>query len=90
MAPRNYKAAGVTSYPLSSIGVMKQKRCKFWMCYVDGGGVPTHKHWEEDKARAEAERLARETGKDVFLLEAYTFVRIENIPPTTWHETMER
>lgn len=59
---------------------MKQNRKRFWMCYVDGGDPPTHKHWSEKDARKEAERLAKLTGCDVFVLDASQFVR--HTPPT--------
>ncbi len=67
---------------------MKENRCKFWMCMVDGTTNPRYVHWTEGEARLEAERLARQTGSDVFLLEAVDFVRVTKPqPPTEWKPT---
>jgi len=63
-------------------------RNKFYMCYVDGGDVPKHQHWSLSGARTEAERLSMKTEKDVFLLEAMHFVRVEPpMPSTVWKAT---
>lgn len=42
----------------------------FWMLYVEGGGAPTFRHDTPDGAKREAERLAVQTGKRVYVLEA--------------------
>ena len=61
---------------------------RFWMCYVDGQGVPTHQHFTLQEAQTEAERLARKTGKNVFVLQAFKFVTVSSpVPPLTWHTT---
>lgn len=47
---------------------------KFWM--VLGGGVPTFRHPTEGAARAEAERLARSSpGQEFVVLESLASVR---------------
>ena len=46
----------------------------FWMCHVEGSGVPTIRHSSHVAAVAEAERLARATGRRVFLLHTSSFV----------------
>jgi len=61
------------------------------MVYVDEENLPRMKHFSGKEAMREAERLAKLTGKDVFLLEATDFARY--IPPTPppeleWHETV--
>ena len=62
--------------------MQKQTRSRFWMVMVDEEGVPRVKHYEEGVARNEAERLAKLTGKDVFVLCADSFVRYTPpIPP---------
>lgn len=71
----------------------KRTRLRFWMCRVDGESEPRFRHWDEGEAVKEAERLASLTGKDVFLLEASTFVRPEKLepppePPLTWKDTV--
>jgi len=54
------------------------------MVLVDGSESTSHRHYNEMDARREAERLAINTGEDVFVLEAQVFVR----PVTTeWKET---
>jgi len=54
------------------------------MVLVDKSGSTSHRHYNEMDARREAERLAINTGEDVFVLEAQVFVR----PVTTeWKET---
>ena len=68
---------------------MKKDRKKFWMCMVDEARSPTMKHWSESEARAEAERLSRQTEQDVFILEATEFVRLKKPePPMVWKETI--
>jgi hypothetical protein len=42
---------------------------KFWMIYLDGGGAPTAKHPTLSSATHEAHRLAKETGRQAFILE---------------------
>ncbi len=71
---------------VSNPGTDKGKR--FWMCYVEGRGAPTFKHYTLQEAQTEAERLARSTGSTVFVLLASRFV-IPNrlIPPLSWYCT---
>ena len=52
----------------------------FWMCAVEDGGPPTVRHPHEGLARSEAERIARLTGKPVYLLEAVSKVSLEVVP----------
>lgn len=62
-----------------SLRVRKATRQRFWICIVDEGGPPARHYYKKD-AMKEAERLAKETDSDVFLLEAAEFVR--HVPPT--------
>ena len=73
----------------------KRNRQKFWLCMVDDTTeyypAPKHRHYDMDKATKEAERLAKETGNDVFLLAATWFVRYTPpvVPPEIqWKETL--
>ena len=52
---------------------------RFWMCYVAEAEYPRRKHEDKGVAVAECARLARLTGKPVFLLESMNVVEIE--PP---------
>ncbi len=54
---------------------------KHWECYVEGsdGGRHYH-HWTEPGARVEAERLARLSGRTVYLFECIGQCRAEPIP----------
>lgn len=70
---------------------MSKGHVEFWMCMVDGqfqstsGRLPKYKHYQEREARVEAERLARITGKDIYLLHTVAFVRpAEPQPPVSW------
>ena len=54
----------------------------FWMCAAENGGPPTVRHPHEGLARSEAERIARLTGKPVYLLEAVSKVSLEVVPVT--------
>lgn len=45
----------------------------FWMCYVEGGNSPTMKH-SSGEARPEAERLARKTGRRVYVMASVAYV----------------
>lgn len=47
---------------------------RFWMCYVNDAEAPKKQHFTRDEAKIEAERLARETGKVVYLLGAVEYV----------------
>jgi len=73
---------------------MSKGHVEFWMCMVDGvfqstaDRLPKYKHYKEQDAKTEAERLARLTGKDVFLLHASEFVRpVEPQPPVIWRRS---
>jgi len=41
----------------------------YWMVYVEGGTLPTHRHVTLQSARYEAERLVRQEKKPVYVLE---------------------
>ena len=70
-------------------GTEKKTRCPFWMVYVDGEPSPKYMHRTEAEAVDEAERLARLTGKDVFVLQAYQWVRATSpTPPVQWKPTV--
>jgi len=47
---------------------------RFWMCYVEDGGMPSHKHYTHLDACTEAERLAKSTGRRVFVLSSLSCV----------------
>ena len=49
---------------------------KFFMIYVEGKDSPTFKHESYDSAIYEAERLARKTKKQVYILQAIQKVEI--------------
>lgn len=64
------------------------RRATYWMCHVRGTAPPSQKHYRKAEAVAEAERLARDTNEEVFLLEAREFVAAEPPqPPVLWHDT---
>lgn len=64
---------------------------KFFMCFVEGEGIPTYRHFSQEEADTEAERLARLTGKTVFVLSAFKYVEISiPVPPPTWDYTSLR
>ncbi len=64
---------------------------KFWMCYVEGTGVPQQRHRSVVNAQIEAERLARKEGKVVYLLEAINTVYVKPpdppVLPVVWDRT---
>ncbi len=78
-------SGGIRKFPsMSPLGSTK----RFWMCYVDGKGAPTHRHFTLQGAQTEAERLAHQTGRNVFVLQAFKFVTVNPpIPPLAWHTT---
>ena len=56
---------------------------EFFMIYVEGRYSPKVKHFYFEEAVAEAERLARlheNLGKEVYLLKAFQFCKIEPTP----------
>ena len=60
---------------------------KFFMLYVKGRQGPAVKHFSQEEAMAEAERLAQlseNLGKKVYLLEATEYCEAE-IKPAAWH-----
>ena len=40
----------------------------FFMVFVEGGESPTYRHFVQERAEEEAKRLAKLTGKQVFVL----------------------
>ena len=54
------------------------------MCYVEGGDIPRMKH-SYSVAKAEAERLAKLTGKRVFILIATEYVNHEEPVKSEFH-----
>jgi hypothetical protein len=42
----------------------------FWMLFVESGSPPTKKHYSKAEADVEAERLATNTRKRVYILQA--------------------
>ncbi len=55
------------------------KQTVFYMIYVEGGNSPTYKHDSYESASKEAYRLARTTGKEVFILSAIASCKKEII-----------
>ena len=57
---------------------------EYWICYVEGtnGGV-RYRHCTFQSAQTEAERLARLTGKLVFIYEWRGTCQV-NQPPVSW------
>lgn len=55
---------------------------KFYMIYVDGRNTPTKKHDTEESAIKEATRLARETGKSVYILKPIKKLEMSEIKIT--------
>ena len=56
---------------------------KFWFCWVSGSKTPMFKHQDVDKAKEEAERLARlpeNLGRPVYILESMCYVMVEQSP----------
>ena len=59
---------------------------KFWMCMVQGMGVPKKIHMTIQEANDECERLARKENRMVYLLESIASVSITTPkPPVAWH-----
>jgi hypothetical protein len=57
---------------------------KFWMVWNVNGGTPRFKHFSKALARAEAERLSRQSPGDLFIvLAAVDAVISEVTPPET-------
>ncbi len=54
---------------------------RHWICYVEGtdGGM-RYRHWTLQSAQTEAERLARLTGKYVYIYEWKGTCRVEQQP----------
>lgn len=55
-------------------------KTKFWMLFVDGQSQLSKKHFDKDGAEQEAERLAREQGSPVFLLESVSVCELQEAP----------
>ena len=68
---------------------MKGTRVTFWMVYLAGSLGPQEKFLSFEEAKKDAERLARQTDKDVYLLQATRYVTTSKPaePPLTWLET---
>lgn len=83
---------GAFEYRPSESNTRPKRRPSFWFCYVDGQGTPNHKHYSEDVACKEADRLARQYKADVFVLKTIGVVRyVPPTPPpdTEWQETID-
>lgn len=62
---------------------------QFFMCWVEGNSEPRYKHETKPAAMVEAERLARLTGKPVYLLDA-TAVCTTSPSPIEWHSLQKQ
>lgn len=60
---------------------------RFWMVYVEGRNSPKVKHTSDDDARREAERLAIQEDKKVYILKALGYV--EPLPPPTRYRGLD-
>ena len=67
------------------MSLFKKERQRFWMVLVDSTNSTSHRHYSENEAYREAERLAAMGGEDVFVLEASEFVRAVK---TEWKKTV--
>jgi hypothetical protein len=54
----------------------------FWMLAVDDAGSPTVRHYTEEDAVIEAERLARHTKRKVFMLRSMGIFEVAPTPVT--------
>ena len=53
---------------------------KFWVVHIEGGaGISGIKHFKREDADQEAESLAKEVGRPVWVLEALSMVRVAGI-----------
>lgn len=59
----------------------------FWMVYVDGASLPKVKHYDKEKAKSEAERLARDTKRTVYVLYAVEGFKVA-APPVVSFRTL--
>lgn len=53
----------------------------FWICYIEGtDGGRHYRHWSLVNAQTEAERLAKYTGKKVYLFRCVGICQMEQSP----------
>lgn len=64
---------------------MNGPRDKFWMCFVEGGASPKHKHNTLEAATLEAKRLVRQTDSNVYILEAVHMAFLQEQPVRIVH-----
>jgi len=63
---------------------MGEEETKFWLCWVEGTDGGFHyRHSTLEGARVEAERLARNTERKVYVLEMISFCIVTETP-VTW------
>lgn len=66
---------------------MESHEKAFWWVWGEGSGVPTVKHQSRRAAEREAARLARKTGKRMYVLLATNVVEVEQPePPVKWSD----
>lgn len=58
-----------------------ERRRRFWQVKVIGEAAKPEMYYDRDEACSVAEVYAERTGRDVFVLEAYIFVRF--VPPVS-------
>jgi hypothetical protein len=58
---------------------------RYWICYIEGtDGGRRYRHYRLQSAQTEAERLARQIGKEVSIFEFKGSCKV-NLPPVNWN-----
>lgn len=66
----------------STLQSQKEEPKIFWMLYAEGGSAPSAKHMTVEEMEKECERIARQSGKKVYILKTVGFMEIEKpLPP---------
>jgi len=66
--PHYFHQDYLTQFANSRFDYSTRKLPGFFMLFVTGGDSPTFRHTSWESAKDEAERLAKETGKEVYIL----------------------
>lgn len=65
------------------VSPVRRDPAKFWMVWHNNGSVPTAKHETLEKAKSEAERLAKKHKQTFFVLESVAVCVVQE-PPVAW------